>query len=158
MSIDFGEGIDPSKPAPRGRPYPCPPQTPPEPRSMCTTRDLSCEYPKGTCVCQQDPMGTFGSLAWNCPFDAPATMCPESRPATDTPCTSLLDAADCVYSQNVACHCSGETQGWACWDPHDCPKNEPKDDAACDPVGMSCGYDETTCECFARGWQCTDAI
>jgi hypothetical protein len=156
QTIDFGAGIDPNKPAPRGRPYPCP-ATPPEQRALCSTRDLSCEYDQGTCLCAPDPMGTFGALAWNCPFDAAATACPETQPEPDSMCTPLLDAADCSYGRQTACHCAGEAQTWACWDPANCPKQQPDDASACDPIGSSCHYASKRCECFARGWQCADA-
>lgn len=156
-SIDFGAGMDPSKPAPRGRPYPCPGAAP-EPRSVCTTRGLSCEYSQGTCICAADPLGAFGALAWNCPFDASGAICPDALPEADSPCTSLLDAAPCSYGQHVACHCSGETQAWACWDPANCPNKRPAANAACGPIGLWCAYDDTSCECFGNGFQCADAI
>jgi hypothetical protein len=156
-SIDFGAGVDPSQPAPRGRPYPCPPEVP-ESQSICTTRDLSCTYDPGTCVCNADVTGMFGALAWNCPFDAPAESCPPTEPQPETACTSLLGAPDCSYGRQVACHCSGEAQTWACWDPANCPKGRPDDAAACDPVGMACRYAAKSCECYTAGWQCSDAI
>lgn len=156
-SIDFANGSDPTKPAPRNRPYPCPPDTAPMPESMCTVPDLSCEYRQGTCKCGPDPMGTFGALAWSCTFSAPSETCPASQPEAGTACTSLLDAAACSYGLQVACHCSGETQTWACWDPADCSKGQPDDKAECDPVGMACPYPPSSCECFSSGWSCTKA-
>jgi hypothetical protein len=152
-SIDFGAGADPAQPAPRGRPYPCP-ESRPEHRAACSTRDLSCEYDDGTCTCTADVMGMFGALAWNCPADPAAKMCPTEQPEAESACTSLLGAADCSYGRHVACICGGETQAWACWDPADCPKNQPQDASSCDLLGMACRYGSASCECLARGWQC----
>jgi hypothetical protein len=156
-SIDFGAGADPAKPAPRGRPYPCP-ETPPETNALCSTRDLSCEYDDGTCLCTANVMGMFGALAWNCPDDAAAKMCPPLQPEPNSTCTSLLGAADCSYGRQVACNCGGETQTWVCWNPADCPSDRPDDESQCNPLGMACRYDGATCECFTPGWQCHDAI
>lgn len=154
-SIDFGEGIDPAKPPPKNRPYPCPPQTP-TPAAVCTVPDLSCEYSKGVCKCDPDPMGTFGALAWSCTFSAPAETCPDAQPEAGAPCSSLLDAAACSYGRQLTCHCSGETQSWACWDPADCPRERPDDDDACEAIGMACRYAAASCECFSHGWTCSN--
>lgn len=155
-SMDLGAGTL-NRPAPRGRPYPCPPEAP-ESGAICSTRDLSCEYSAGTCVCASAATGPFGELAWNCPFAPETSTCPKEEPQAGSACTSLvLGSPECSYGRQVTCHCAGEAQAWACWDPGDCPKEYPQADSECDPVGMMCTYQAATCECFSSGWRCPEA-
>jgi hypothetical protein len=152
-SDDFG--IEMKKP-PRGRPYPCP-EKPPRFGDVCSTRDLSCEYDEGTCLCTTDALGMFGALAWNCPFEPEVDRCPVTQPQAGSPCASLLGASGCGYGRRVACSCSSEMQTWACWDPDECPKDKPAEDSECgEPIGKSCFYSAAACECASTGWRCAD--
>jgi hypothetical protein len=61
---------------------------------------------------------------------------------------------DCEYGERV-CDCPNDTQQWSCWNPADCPDSAPAELAACDTVGMECGYGGgLDCECTAIGWDC----
>lgn len=153
-AIDFNAAVDPTRPAPRGRPYPCPPTTAPDSGTLCSTRGLSCEYPRGVCTCDPDPNGAFGELAWICPFNSAPEMCPTAAPAPGSMCTALVSAMECAYGKSKACGCADELEMWTCWDPAQCPKGMPDNQSECDPVGMTCGYGASRCECLTTGWQC----
>jgi hypothetical protein len=133
-------------------------ETCPEERPMngssCDDRGQVCEYDQGDCTCNTASMAGFGQIAWDCPFQFMAQMCPPQEPQPGAACMSVF--GECPYGDSKVCDCADETDMWSCWNPADCPTTPPENMSACDPVGMECEYDDTMmdCDCTAEGWDC----
>ena len=75
----------------------------------CTTDDLPCTYPGGTCTCHY---GGGGTLSWDCP----PPPCPKKQPKAGDNCTFGTGGfAGCTYGANV-CNCVMTSGGdeWSC--------------------------------------------
>jgi hypothetical protein len=137
------------------------PATAPNDNDPCTMDALACGYGVTDCMC-----GGAMMLEWSCRTaggNQNQMMCPATEPTNGGTCTP--GRGDCMFGTRV-CDCDNDTNAWACWDPADCPSTQPAEQAACDVVGMSCDYDQTTgapsqggrnnngCDCTATGWDC----
>ena len=131
----------------------CPEERPME-GETCKERGQVCEYEQGDCTCNAASMGAFGEIAWDCPANFRAQMCPAQAPEPGSRCMTVF--GECPYGSDKICDCADETNTWSCWNPADCPMMPPENMSACDPVGMECEYDETMmdCDCTTEGWDC----
>jgi hypothetical protein len=120
----------------------------------CKERGQVCEYDDGDCTCNTDSMGSFGEIAWDCPMNFMAQMCPMAEPEPGSACRTVF--GECDYGDSKICDCADETDTWACWNPADCPASAPENMSACSTVGMECEYEDTMtdCDCTGQGWDC----
>jgi hypothetical protein len=120
-----------------GQVVPCPQAVPAGP---CTVPQ-TCEYPTGTCVCQDG--------GWVC------TSCPPAQPMTGASCEPYGEAPipplRCLYG-NVTCWCSAIYGGW--WGCGVCPSAPPAAGGACGNILFACDYGTQTCACSSDRWRC----
>jgi len=122
--------------------------------ATCPERGLTCPFEGGDCTCETDSMGAFGAIAWDCPVNLRAQMCPMAEPEAGSACTTIF--GECEYGDSKVCDCADETDTWACWNPADCPAAAPANMSSCEVVGMECEYEDTMtdCDCTPEGWDC----
>jgi len=78
--------------------------------------------------------------------------CPDAEPETGSACGQLRGT--CEYAGRE-CDCPAELSTWVCWDPAQCPTQQPAEQASCDTIGMGCSFGaRSSCDCTAAGWDC----